>query len=353
MNRTFHKLTVASLRKEIGGEATSVTLSVPPELGTTFHWHAGQHLPLRFMIGGKEHRRCYTISNPPAASLRITVKRVKGGAVSNYIAKSLEEGSTVEAMPPSGRFTLQGDPLARRTHYFFGAGSGITPLFAMIHQVLEHEPHSVAHLIFGNKSTDSILFRQELDTLAEAHPDRLTLRHVLSSPSVWSWFSPWRTGRITPEAISAIFAETPPVAQNVQYWICGPGAMNTAVRDALTGLDVPANRIHMESFGGSAKNTGHSIKGVAATASVTIDGVQRDIQMAEEQTLLEAALASGLNPPYSCQSGVCGACKAKITGGKIRMRAQMALDESEIEQGSILTCQSVAETQRLTVEFPA
>ena len=349
--RQFHSLTIAGIRPEISGAATSVSFTVPPELESTFRWQAGQHLLLRFTIDGKEHRRCYSISNPPGAPLRITAKRVKGGAVSNHIADSLAPGSTVEVMPPAGRFVLPPAPLARRTHYFFAAGSGITPLFAMIHQVLAQEPHSAAHLIYGNASAGSILFREELEALATAHPDRFTLRHVLSSPSLWSWFSPWRSGRITSEVISDAFAEVPPVAQDVQYWICGPGAMNAGLRSALMGLDVPPARIHMESFGGSTRAGEGDGTGIAATASVTLNGRSQPVQVSPGQTLLDAALAAGLEPPHSCQSGVCGSCKARLTAGRVRMRAQMALEDGEADQGLILTCQSLAETEEISFQF--
>ncbi|MEX0304024.1 MAG: 2Fe-2S iron-sulfur cluster-binding protein [Leisingera sp.] len=345
----FHSLAVADVRPEIGGAAASVTFSVPEALRDTFDWQAGQHLTLRYTVDGKEHRRCYSISSPPGGSLRITVKRVQGGVVSNHIAEQLAAGSRVEVTPPAGRFVLRAAPLARRTHYFFGAGSGITPLYAMISAVLEQEPHSAAHLIYGNSSADSILFRDELEALAAAHPDRFTLRHVLSAPSLWSWFSPWRSGRIDAEAISAAFAGTPPVAQDVRYWICGPGSMNTSVRQALMGLDVPDWRIHMESFGGAVK--GADAEGIAATAAVILNGARREIAVAADQTLLEAALAAGLKPPHSCQSGVCGACKARLTAGRVRMRAQMALEDSEVAGGQILCCQAVAETPELAVAF--
>ncbi|UWQ89562.1 ferredoxin--NADP reductase [Rhodobacteraceae bacterium M382] len=352
MNSDFHPLTISDIHREIGGQATSVTCVVPPELGETFSWQAGQHLPLRFVIDGKEHRRCYTISNPPGAPLRITVKRVQNGVVSNHIADSLKVGHTLEAMPPLGQFMLQADPMARRTHYFFAAGSGITPLFAMIKELLAHEPHSVAHLIYGNRTADGILFCEELDALANDHSGRFTLRHMLSSPSIWSWFSPWRSGHITTKAISAAFAETPPVAQDVRYWICGPGEMNKNVRDALMALDVPASRIHLESFGGGGILAGTNITGIAATALVTLKGRRHNIAVPADQTLLEAALAAGLKPPYSCQSGVCGACKARLTKGNIRMHTQMALTETDIAQGDVLTCQSVAQTSKLEIEFP-
>ncbi|MBT2132293.1 2Fe-2S iron-sulfur cluster-binding protein [Aliiroseovarius lamellibrachiae] len=352
MTRIFYPLIVANITPEIGGAATSVTFDVPPELKQVFRWTAGQHLTLRVTIDGAEHRRCYTISNPPVAGLRITVKRVAKGVVSNHMAEGLRVGDTLDVMAPFGGFCLSPDARLRRTHMFFGAGSGITPLFAMINAVLADEPHSVAHLIYGNMDADSILFKDELETLAKAHPDRFTLRHVLSAPSIWSWFKPWHKGRVDAGVVKAALSETPPVAQDVQYWICGPGTMNQDVKAALMGVDVPEARIHMESFGG-ADTQDTSIEGTAATAQVILNGTTHDVPVAKGQTILEAIRAAGLAPPFSCQSGVCGACKARLTEGKVHMRARMALEDSDIDQGDILTCQSVAVADRLVVQFKA
>ncbi len=350
MDNEFHNLTVAELRQEIGGDATSVTFTAPTGMEEHFQWQAGQHLPLRFLIDGQEHRRCYTISNPPDQPLRITVKRVKGGIVSNHIADRLAVGDCIQAQLPSGRFSLEPGHLKRRTHYFLGAGSGITPLFSMINTVLSSEPHSVAHLLYGNKNAKSIIFHEELDALTTAYPERFTVRHVLSSPSMWTWFSPWRSGRLDAATIATAIEETPPIAQDVQYWICGPGEMNKSTRSALLGLDVPANRIHMESFGGAAA-VDTKVEGISATASITVNGGKHTVSVAAGQTVLEAALGAGLRPNYSCQSGVCGSCKARLKEGRVHMRAQMALDDKEVADGDILTCQSVAETETLIIEY--
>lgn len=350
MSHDFHALAIDGIRPEIGGEANSVTFNVPPELAETFQWQAGQHLTLRFHLDGAEHRRCYTISNPPGEALRISVKKVPGGLVSNHIATGLAAGDRIDVLPPFGSFALVPGQLARRTHYFFGAGSGITPLYAMINAVLEDEPHSVAHLVYGNKTADGIIFRKELDTLEAGYPERFSVRHVLSSPSLWSMFTPWRSGRVDAEIVKAVLTETPPVAQDTQYWICGPGAMNADVKAALMALDVPADRIHMESFGGT-KAPDKSAEGVDATARISLNGDTRDIPVLAGQTVLEAVRAADLAPPFSCQSGVCGACKARLTDGRVHMHSRMALDDGEIDKGEILTCQSVAMSEQLAVRF--
>lgn len=350
MTPNFFSLNVAEIRPEIKGKATSVIFDLPADLAETFSWQAGQHVTLRFHLNNTEQRRSYTISNPPGAPLRITVKRVAGGLVSNHIGDHLKPGDTVDVMPPFGQYSLTPDPLKRRTHYFFGAGSGITPLLAMINAVLKEEPDSVAHLIYGNADGESIIFAEELDKLASDHATRFTLRHVLSAPSLWSWTSPWRKGRVDAEAIKVAVTETPPVAQDVQYWICGPGAMNTDVSNALMALDVPANRIHMESFGG-ATVTASSVTGIAANAQVELGGATYEVPVAADQTLLNAILSAGLTPPFSCQSGVCGACKARLTKGQVHMHARMAIDDSDVTRGDILSCQSLATSDELSISF--
>lgn len=350
MRRDFHTLTVAETRKEIDGAARSVTFDVPPELTELFEWQAGQHLTVRLSINGEEHRRSYTISNPPGSRLRITVKRVKGGAVSNHIGDSLSPGDETDVMPPFGRFTLTPGPLERRTHYFFGAGSGITPLYSMINAVLKDEPHSAAHLVYGNAAAGSIIFKAELDELQEQYPERFSVRHILSDPSMWSRFTPWKKGRVDAAVLREVLSATPPVAQDAQYWICGPGSMNHDVKAALMELDVPAGRIHMESFGGTTESD-TSEPGMAARARIVLNGSIDDIPVAADQTILDAARAAGLRPPYSCQSGVCGACVARLSEGSVHMRSRMALEDGDIAKGLILTCQSVASDRRVAVKF--
>ncbi|WP_282151963.1 2Fe-2S iron-sulfur cluster-binding protein [Ruegeria atlantica] len=352
MTRDFHPLEVLETRSEIGGQAKSIMFAVPAHLAQDFAWRAGQHLTLRFWIKGEEVRRSYSISSSPVSGdpLRITVKRVKKGLVSNQINDTVQKGDVIDVMPPFGSFCLDTDPEERRTHYFFGAGSGITPLHSMLQSVLLAEPWSVAHLAYGNANADSILFKEEFVAYQQAFSERLTVHHLLSKPSMWSSFAYWRRGVIDKDAIEALITENPPYAQNAQYYICGPGGMNKAVKDALMSLDVPANRIHMESYGG-AQETDDSIKGVDAVVDITLNGQRQSVQMASGQTILQAAQQAGLEPPYSCQSGVCGACRCQVKKGSVHMRARTALDDNEIAKGAVLSCQAVATTDKLAVSY--
>ena len=350
--RDFHPLSVLDTREEIGGMAKTVMFDVPAALRDTFAWRAGQHLSFRFQIGGEEQRRSYSISSSPFTGdpLRITVKRVKDGVVSNHINDNLRKGDLIDVMPPFGGFCLDPGATSRRTHYFFSAGSGITPLYAMLSSVMAAEPNSFAHLAYGNNDEKSILLEQELNALWDANPDRMTLHHVFSKPSWWSSADYWRKGIIDKEAIEALITENPPYVQDAQYYICGPGGMNRGVKEALVSLDVPASRIHMESYGGTAE-LDTSIEGVAAQAEVTLGGMTHSIGIAKGQTVLEAVKAAGLKPPFSCQSGVCGACRASLSDGKIHMRVRMALGDNDIANGAVLTCQSLPTTEDLSLSY--
>ncbi|WP_108816859.1 ferredoxin--NADP reductase [Loktanella sp. Alg231-35] len=350
--RNFHPLTILGTREEIGGMAKTVMFDVPDALRETFAWRAGQHLSFRFLINGEEQRRSYSISSSPFTGdpLRITVKRVKGGVVSNHINDTGQKGDVIDVMPPFGSFCLDPGENTRRTHYFFGAGSGITPLYAMLSSVMAAEPNSFAHLAYGNNNEKSVLLLDELNTVWETNPERMSIHHVFSKPGFWSSADYWRKGIVDKPVIEALIAENPPYAQDAQYYVCGPGGMNAAVKAVLMSLDVPAGRIHMESYGGVGE-VDTSVEGIAATASVTLGGKQHVVDIAKGQTVLEAAKVAGLKPPFSCQSGVCGACRATLADGTVHMLARMALEDRDISKGAILTCQSLATSEKLTVKY--
>lgn len=351
MRGEFHPLRVLETRAETR-DSTSVSFVVPPHLRETFRWRAGQHITLRFIIGGVERRRSYSISETPfgGGPLRITVKRVRGGLVSNHINQDVTPGQTIDVMPPFGGFCLDPDPGERRTHYFFGAGSGITPLFAMICSVLAVEPHSVALLAYGNTNAEGIIFRDELARLEDGSRGRLRVRHILSSPARRSPFRPWRQGRINPAKVAAFIDEHPPYAQDTRYYVCGPGDMNPVVRAALLGMDVPEVRIRMESYG-PATPPDDSVAGIAAAVTVHLNGETLSVPVSPGQTVLDAIRATGAAPPYSCESGVCGACRAHLRAGSAHLRARMALTGAELAHGVILTCQALPTTSRVAVEY--
>ncbi len=351
MKTRFHRLRVAETRQETKA-AISLYFEVPEALREIFRWRPGQHLTLRFHLGGEEVRRPYSISSSPFTGepLRITVKRVPNGLVSNHINDSVSAGAEIEVTPPFGGFCL--DPVANgyRTHYFFGAGSGITPLFSMLASVLHAEPYSSAYLIYGNTDVKNIIFKEPLAALSTSHPDRLAVVHTLSSPSLWSSFQAW-SGRIDARIVGRFIEEYPPYAQDTQYHVCGPGDMNACVRGALMDLDVPQERIHLESYRAGDDDFGQEVESVDAVATVTLDDTTTTVEVPKGKTVLEALLDAGLRPPYSCQAGVCSACRARIVRGKVHMRSHMALEEGEVATGAFLTCQALPLTELLDVRY--
>ena len=242
MSRDFHELKIAAITAETDA-AKTIEFEVPASLAPVFAWRAGQHVTLRFVIDGEEVRRSYSVSASPFSGerLRITVKRVEDGFVSRHVHEQLTEGDTIEVMPPFGGFCLDPDDDLRRTHYFFGAGSGITPLFSMLHSVLLKEPHSVVHLLYGNYSEDNIIFKERLAELGETFSERLSVDHVLSGQSLLSMFKAWRNGVINEETVHELIGERPPYAQDTQYYICGPGNMNQTVRRAAARIVSPSS----------------------------------------------------------------------------------------------------------------
>ncbi len=348
----FYQLSVAGIREEIDGNARTVSFEVPERLREIFRWRPGQHLSFRFDIDGTEYRRSYSISASPNGDepLRITVKRVKDGIVSNYINDRLKVGDVIEVMPPTGTFCLDTDSMARRTHYFIGAGSGVTPLYAMLRSVMVAEPHSFAHMVLGNTYDKTILLADELAETIEACKDRMTLSHVFSQPSWWSSAEYWKRGKIDESVIADLINEQPPYAQDAQYYICGPAGMNQSVKSALMAMDVPPSRIHMENYGGAAE-LDFTVEGVSSEAQVKIRKEKHNLKVEQGQTILEAAKATGLKTPHSCESGICGACRAKLVKGEVHMRTRMALEDSDIANGQILTCQAAPTTEEVSISF--
>lgn len=343
----FRRLRVLKTRAETN-DAKSVVFEHPPG----FRWRAGQHVGLRFDHLGSDVRRTYSISSAPSGtgSFRITVKRVKDGLVSNHVNDHVVAGDYIDVTPPFGGFCLDPDPQARRTYYFFGAGSGITPLYAMIRAVLDGEPHSAVRLAYGNTSNDKTIFRDGLSRHEESSDGKLTVRYVFSAPSWHTDLPCWRKGRIDADAVACFIDEHPPYAQDTRYYICGPGGMNDSVRAALMGLDVPEERIHSEHFG-TKTPLDDSVSGTASRAEVLLNGEKFQVEVASGQTVLNAVRGAGAKPRYSCESGVCGACRARLLDGKVHHRAHMALSDAEIASGQVLTCQALPTTPEIRVEY--
>ncbi len=340
-------------------DSVVVSFDVSQDLYETFDYKPGQYLTLRFNVKGEEVRRSYSLCSSPMLEepLRIGVKRVKDGLVSNHINDQLKVGDTVNVMPPDGRFFVDIAKENYKTYYLFAAGSGITPILSILKSVLYTEEHSFVHMLFGNRNEESIMFKEELKKLQKAYPDRLLLKHTLSRPkSEWSdlWTSKkekrHRKGRVDAACVKWFINEFPPYAQNAEYYICGPGTMIENTKKALQENDVPDNRIFTESFGTATTDDGS--KGFDnARLVASLDGEIVKATIPEGKTLLRTLIEAGKEPPYSCEGGVCATCICKLKKGKVHMKNNLALDDKEVSQGYILSCQSVPLTPEVEIAY--
>jgi ring-1,2-phenylacetyl-CoA epoxidase subunit PaaE len=274
--------------------------------------------------------------------------------VSNYINDTLKVGDTIEVMPPDGRFFANVKKKQYKTYYLFAAGSGITPILSILKSVLYVEERSYIHMIYGNSHQDSIMFKAELDQLQKQYPDRFLLVHSLSKAKS-SWFSSktdfeYRKGRVDKDAVKWMIDTYPPYAQNVEYYICGPGKMIENTEKALQNLDVPKDRIFKESFGGGDEKV--ITDGVEnAQLSARLNGKNISTSIKKGTTVLRALIDAGEDPPYSCESGVCSTCICQVTKGEVEMKKNFALEDKEVAKGYVLSCQSVPLTEEVEVVF--
>lgn len=354
----FHQLKVLEVNKETE-DATSIALDVPLELYKTFNYKPGQYLTLKFNINGEEVRRSYSLCSSPALEepLRVGVKRVKDGLVSNHINDNIKVGDLVDVMPPNGRFFADVKKDNYKTYYLFSAGSGITPILSILRTVLLTEERSYVYMIYGNRTEESIMFKQELDALQEKYGDRFILEYTLSRPKS-SWSDLWKTsnehifrkGRVDAEAVKWFINEYPLYAQNAEYYICGPGTMIENTKKALKTIDVPDERIFIESFGANASNdTTEAFENAKLTANLNGETIQ--VSIPKGKTVLRTLIDAGKEPTYSCEGGVCSTCMCKLKRGKVHMKNNLALTEKEVEQGYILSCQSIPLTESIEIEY--
>ena len=351
----FHPLRVREVMPDTA-EAVVVAFDVPPELREVFSFTQGQYLTLRKDIEGADLRRSYSIcAGVDDGELRVGVRKVNGGVFSNWINAYLKPGDTINVMAPQGRFFVDLDPASRRHHVGIAGGSGVTPILSTMKTVLAREPKSRFTLIYGNRALKSTMFKEEIEDLKNRYLTRLTLHHVFSDEHT---DAPLNMGVMNRDKIGEFLKSVVPAASIDHVFICGPFQMNDEAEAALLAAGVPEDRIHIERFGVPQQAVGaviHEAKpGDAEQAKITIirDGLKREISFTKDQpSILDAASAAGLEVPFSCTSGVCGTCRAKLVEGEVRMERNFALDKNEVANGFVLTCQAHPITDRVTLSF--
>jgi len=356
----FHALRVHAIEPDTA-EAVIVSFDVPDHLRETFGFTQGQYLTLRAAIDGVDLRRSYSIcAGVDDDVLRVGVRKVRSGVFSNWINDALKPGDSIQVMAPQGRFFVPLDAASRRHHVGIAGGSGITPILSIMKTVLAREPMSRFTLIYGNRHLRSTMFKEELEDLKNRYMTRLTLQHVFSDEHT---DAPLNHGIMNRAKLGEFLDTLVPASTIDHAYVCGPFQMNDEAEAALLAAGVPEERIHIERFGVAqtpAGNRGidaivHAAEaGDAEQARIVIvrDGLRREIEFRRDQpSILDAASAAGLEVPFSCTSGVCGTCRAKLIEGEVRMERNFALDKNELAAGFVLTCQSHPLTERVVLSF--
>ena len=346
----FHPLRVRDLQPE-GEDALAITFDVPAAQAASFQFQPGQYLTLRADVAGQDLRRSYSICAAAGEALRVGVRRVSGGVFSSWLHGSLNVGDTLDVMEPQGRF---GMALSQRPRHVLAVagGSGITPILSIVKTLLATDSQARCTLLYGNRRVASMMFREELEDLKNSHLSRLVLQPVFSREAV---DTPLNAGRLDAEKITTLLH----LAGSVdEAFVCGPHAMNDEVEAALLAAGLAPGHIHVERFGlppSAADAPLHAPQaGDATTAVITIvrDGVSREVAFQpSDESVLAAASRAGLDVPYSCRSGVCATCRAKLLQGRVRMDRNFALEKDELAAGFVLTCQAHPLTEHVVVSF--
>jgi ring-1,2-phenylacetyl-CoA epoxidase subunit PaaE len=351
----FYPLTVAKVKHETR-DAVAVTFAVPPELKQTFAYQQGQHLTLRAMIEGEDVRRSYSIcSAVQDEQLRVAIKRTPGGLFSSWANENLQPGATLEVMPPMGHFNVPLDPDSERHYLAFAAGSGITPILSIIKTTLLAEPKSRFTLVYGNRASSSVIFRDELTDLKDVYMGRLKLVYVMSREQQdIELFN----GRITGEKCSAFLKHWIDVEDIDVAFICGPEDMMHGVSKSLQDAGMAKEKIRIELFAASIPKHEHKprpvVEGTRHQTEVTVimDGSAASFTMEKDkESILDAGLRAGIDMRYSCKGGVCSTCRCKVVEGNVEMDVNYALEDYEVARGFVLSCQAFPITDSVIVDF--
>ncbi|RZT98147.1 2Fe-2S iron-sulfur cluster-binding protein [Rivibacter subsaxonicus] len=353
----FHPLRIAEARADTR-DALVLGFELPTALRETFlGFRPGQFLTLKATVDGAEQGRNYSIcSAPHEGRLQVAIKRVHGGLFSEWAHAHLKAGTSIEVAPPDGRFGVPAPaaPGAARHVLAFAAGSGITPILAIVKHLFASEPGVRVSLVYGNRASSSVMFRDELAGLKDRHLDRFTLLHVLSrEPQDIDLLH----GRIDRERVLALLRQWLPLADVDAALACGPQPMMEAVRDVLREEGLAPERIRTELFvvAGAPKPRRIDVaqSDEHCEVALVMDGSTRVFSMPRDGSisLLNAALGAGIDVRHSCKSGVCATCRCKLTAGEIDMDAAHALEDYEIARGFRLACQSYPATAAVTVDF--
>jgi ring-1,2-phenylacetyl-CoA epoxidase subunit PaaE len=351
-------LRVKKVEKETE-DCISIEFEVPAELREPFQFKQGQNLTIKKVLNGEELRRNYSICTSPFDNkLKVAVKKATGGLFSTWANEQLKAGDILEVLPPTGNFYTELNPLQKKNYVAFAAGSGITPILSIIKTTLITELKSTFTLVYGNRTKNSIIFKEELEALKDKFIDRFRLYHILSREITETEIN---NGRLDVDKLELLFSKLIEIKSCDEFFVCGPEEMIFCIKGYLEGRGVASDKIHLELFTvpGEKKSEVRSQKsesdeGPKAKVSVKLDGIMFDFDLDYDgESILDAALKRGADLPYACKGGVCTTCKAKLVDGKVSMDVNWGLEPEEVAKGYILTCQSHPQTERIVVDFDA
>ncbi len=352
----FHPLRVAQVDR-LTDDSVAITFDVPVELREEYHFTQGQHVAIQCDLGGSGVRRNYSICSPASSgSLRIGVKRLPDGAFSSYAAERLRPGDVLDVMTPTGRFFTRLDPANTKRYAAIVAGSGITPVLSLLATTLQVEPASQVTLLYGNRTTSSIMFLEELQDLKNRYPDRFCLLNFLSrEPQESDLLS----GRLDRQRLTRLLGVLLPPDDVDEWFLCGPFGMVQQARLALAGAGVPGERIHTELFHVGAfppaaldSRRAAAAAGGSSAVTVRLDGRSTTFELGQgAEPILDAVLRVRQDAPYACKGGVCGTCRARLVEGTADMERNYALEQDEIISGYVLTCQSHPTSERVVLDY--
>lgn len=350
----FYPLTISAVKQETR-DTIVVSFAVPDELRDTFAYQQGQHLTLRSEIGGEDLRRSYSIcSAVQDRQLRVAIKRNPGGLFSNWANDHLQAGQQIQVMPPMGQFNVPLDAANHKHYLAFAAGSGITPMMSIIKTTLLTEPNSRFTLVYANRASSSVIFKEELTDLKDTYLDRLNVVYVMSREQQdVELFN----GRIDRAKCDAFLASWIRVEDVDAAFLCGPEEMVRAVAESLQAHGMPKSSIKTELFAASLPQQRSSaarpvVGRQECEVTVIVDGYHNVFTMdKEKESILDAGLKHGIDLRYSCKGGVCATCRCKVVEGKVDMDANYALEDYEIARGFVLSCQSFPVSDKVLLDF--
>lgn len=352
----FHKIKVAAIYKETD-DTSVISFDIPVELHESFKFRQGQHLTLKTSIDGEDIRRSYSLcSSPSENSWQVAVKQIPGGKFSTFVNNKLKAGDSLEVMKPSGTFGVNCNAESSKNYLFFAAGSGITPIISMIKTHLEVEPGSTCKLFYVNKTAKSIIFKETLEQLRNTYFGRLEIYYFLTKERRdIELFN----GRFDDEKMQVLTRTFIDIPDTSEVFLCGPEQMVNYVSAYLIKAGLPKDLIHFELFVTGLSE--EDIKRVERLAKQNVEGIEITIldggkeflftMTKEYDNILDAAIGAGADLPFACKGGVCSTCKCLVKEGAVEMKINYALEDKEIAQNYVLSCQSVPTTEKVTVDF--